>query len=122
MTESVPSVQPRMTTAVGTDPHLNRPDVAPADSAEARVGVEPVVESAVTQSSILITEQEVLFGTAAAVRVPGKKTAGRWTALLRPRRLSTRSTTDECAAKDRHYPRHYDFLERALMGREMDRL
>ena len=76
----------------------------------------------VFQPPDLITEQEVMFGTAVAVRVPSKETAGQWIALLRPRRLFTRSTADKRVAKHRHYPRHYDFLERALMAREMDRL
>ena len=121
MTESLPSIQRRITTATGTPTRLNRPNVTPADSAEGRAGVEPVVEPAVAEAPILITEQEVLFSTAAAVTVPSKKTAGQWIALLRPRRLSTRSTADERAAKDRHYPQHYVFLEQALMAREMER-
>jgi hypothetical protein len=80
------------------------------------------VEPAVAKAPILITEQEVLFSTAAAVTVPSKKTAGQWIALLRPRRLSTRSTADAHSANDKHHPHHYDYLEQALMGREMDRL
>ena len=121
MTESLPSVQRRITTATETPTCLNRPDVAPADSAEGRAGVEPVVEPAVAEAPILITEQQVIFGTAAAVSISSKKTAGQWIALLRPRRLFTRSTADERAAKHRHYPQHYVFLEQALMAREMER-
>ena len=123
MIESLPSIPRRSTTATGTgmSTRLNRRDVAPSDSAEGRAGVEPVVEPAVAKAPILITEQEVILGTAAAVRVPSKKTAGQWIALLRPRRLFTRSTADERAA-NRHYSRHYDYLEQALMAREMERL
>ena len=77
MTESLPSIQRRMTTATGTPTRLNRPDVTPADSAEGCAGVEPVVEPAVAEAPILITEQEVPFSTAAAVTVPSKKTAAK---------------------------------------------
>ena len=122
MTESLPSIQRRITTATGTPTRLNRPDVTPVGSAEGRAGVEPVVDAAVSRVPVLITEQEVLLSTAAAVTVPSKKTAEQWIALLRSRRLFMHSGADEPAAKHRHYPRHYVFLEQALMGREMDRL
>jgi hypothetical protein len=95
MTESLPRIQRHTTTATGMPTRLNRPDVAPADSAEGRAGVE----SAVAETPILITEQEVLLSTAAAVTVPGTK----------------------IATKRRHYPHHYVFLEQALMAREMER-
>jgi hypothetical protein len=121
MTESLPGIQRRITTATETPTHLSRRDVAPADPAEGRAGVEPVVETAAAEAPILITEQQVLFSSAAAVSISSKKTAGQWIALLRPRRLFTRSTADERAAKHRHYPQHYVFLEQALMAREMER-
>jgi hypothetical protein len=121
MTESLPSIPRRITTATGTPTRLNRPDVTPADSAEGRAGVEPVVEPAMAEAPVLITEQEVLFSTAAAVWVPSRKTAGQRSVLLRPRLLFTRSRADERAAKHRHYPHHYVFLEQALMAREMER-
>jgi hypothetical protein len=120
MTESLPSIQRRITTATGTPTRLNRPDVAAADSAEGRA-VEPVVDAAVSGVPALITEQEVLFSSAAAVSISSKKTAGQWIALLRPRRLFMHSTADERAAQHRHYPQHYVFLEQALMAREMER-
>jgi hypothetical protein len=119
MTESLPGIQRRIRRATGTPTCLNRPGVA--DSAEGRAGVEPVVDAAVAEAPILITEQEVLFSSAAAVSISSKKTAGQWIALLRPHRLFTRSTADERAAKHRHYPQHYVFLEQALMAREMER-
>jgi hypothetical protein len=122
MTESLPSAQRHITTATGMPTCLNRPGGAPADAADGRAGVESVLEPAVAAAPILITEQEVLLSTAAAVRVSSKKTAEQWIALLRSRRLFMHSGADEPAAKHRHYPRHYVFLEQALMGREMDRL
>jgi hypothetical protein len=122
MTESLPSIPRRIAVATATSTGLNRPDVAPADPVMGRPGVESGVESAVAEAPILITEQQVIFGTAAALGTPGKKTANQWIALLRPRRLFTRSTAHERAAQYRHYPQHYDFVEQALMAREMDRL
>ena len=121
MTESLPRIQRHITTATGMPTRLNRPDVAPADSAGGRAGVEPVVGAAASRVPVLITEQEVMFSTAAAVTVPSKKTAEQWIALLRPRRLFMHSRADERAAKHKHYPRHYAFLEQALMAREMER-
>ena len=121
MTENLPSIQRRITRATETPTCLNRPGVTPADSAEGRAGVEPVVEPAAAEAPILITEQEVLFSSAATVSISSKKTAGQWIALLRPRRPFTRSTVDERPAKHRHYPQHYVFLEQTLMAREMER-
>ena len=115
MTGSLPRIQRGITTATETPTRLNRPDLVPAGSAEGRAGVEPVVEPAAAEAPILITEQEVLFSSAATVSISSKK------ALLRPRRPFTRSTVDERPAKHRHYPQHYVFLEQALMAREMER-
>ena len=99
MTESLPRIQRHITTATGMPTRLNRPDVAPADSAGGRAGIEPVVGAAASRVPVLITEQEVLLSTAAAVTVPGTK----------------------IATKRRHYPHHYVFLVKALMAREMER-
>ena len=103
MTEILPRIQRHITTATGMPTRLNR------------------VELAVPEAPILITEQEVLLSTAAAVTVPSRKTAEQWIALLRPRRLFMHSRADERAANHKHYPHHYVFLEQALMAREMER-
>ena len=80
------------------------------------------MEPAVAEAPILITEQEVLFSSAAAVSISSKKTAGQWIALLRARVACSRvRQAHERAAKHRHYPQHYVFLEQALMAREMER-
>jgi hypothetical protein len=121
MTESLPRTQRGITTAAEAPTRLNRADVAPAGSVEGRAGVESVLKPGVAEAPILITEQEVLLSTAAAVTVPSKKTAEQWIALLRPRRLFMHSRAGERAAKHRHYPHHYVFLEQALMAREMER-
>jgi hypothetical protein len=54
----------------------------------------------VSPTEVLISAQQVVFGTAAAL-------GGRRESADPPRR---------------HYPKHYAFLERALMSREMERL
>ena len=113
---------PPITTGSEAPTHLSRQDVIPANPPVGRFGVDPVVQPAVVEAPVLITEQQVMFGTAAAVRAPNKKTAKPRIALLRLRRVFTRSTTHEGAARHRHYLNHYDFLEQALMAREMDRL
>ena len=121
MTGRLPRIRRAITTAAEAPTRLNRPDVTPVGSAEGRAGVEPVVDAAVSRVPVLITEQEMLLSTAAAVTVPSKKTAEQWIALLRPRRLFMHSRADERAAKHRHYPHHYVYLEQALMAREMER-
>ena len=121
MTGNLRRVRRGITTATEAPTRLNRPDVAPVGAAAGRAGVEPVVDAAVPHVPVLITEQEVLLSTAAAVTVPSKKTAEQWIALLRLRRLFMHSRADERAAKHRPYPHHYVFLEQALMAREMER-
>lgn len=77
---------------------------------------EPRTTDVVTGEPVLITEQEVLFGSTAAVSLPRRTASRRLTDAIsgffsyrrRPPRPS--------------YPRHYSFLENALMAREMDRL
>lgn len=99
MTEILPSIQRHIAIATGMSTGLNRPGVAPVDSLEGRAGVESVLEPAVVQAPVLITEREVFLSTAAAVTVPSKTTA----------------------TKRGHHLHHYVFLEQALMAREMER-
>ena len=77
----------------------------------------PTVEASSTE--VLITTQEVVFGTAAAVGVPRQNIRGRLVAITH--RLFATST-DTSRLQPRHYPKRYGFLEDALMAREMDRL
>jgi hypothetical protein len=85
---------------------------APASTADAHD--QPTLQpysaapsDAVGSTEVLITEQELLFGTAAAV-------PGRGRNVSRAERPSRARRGDE--------PRRYGFLERALMAREMDKL
>lgn len=67
----------------------------------------------------LITEQEVLFATAATLRPPSP----RWWARLAAstRRVFATSAADQRPER-RRYPQQLDFVEDARMAREMDRL
>jgi hypothetical protein len=85
---------------------------------------EPALE-ALSAAPILITEQEVVFGTAAAVRAR-PTTMRSWTkatsvALAAVRRMFATPIPDTRQAR-RHYPKRYVFLEHSCMSREMDRL
>jgi hypothetical protein len=78
----------------------------------------PSVE--VTSAEVLISTQQVVFGTAIALGAGRRKSiAGRLVAIAR-RILTT--PTDASVPQRRHYPKHYGFLENALMAREMERL
>jgi hypothetical protein len=70
----------------------------------------------VSSPELLITEQEVVFGTAAAVPLQRGKIGRRLVAML------FAMSAAASRPRARHYPRRADYLERALMAREMDRL
>ncbi len=70
---------------------------------------------------MLITEQQVLFGSA-AVLAPAK--TRRWSYSVYEVSASVRAvfTRPERPRAQRHYPRRYGYLENAAMSRAMDRL
>ena len=94
-----------------------QPDVIeqPADVAE----VSP-------RTPVLITEQQVLFATAAAVPLHPTRTTRRWTDAVRAIGASLRTafvtSSDEALPKRHHYPSRNDFLQDSRMAREMLRL
>jgi hypothetical protein len=91
---------------------------APHGMPDAVAAVEPVTDE-VTQTPVLIAEQEVVFSTAAAVRVRPVKTRRGLIAVLRG--IFVDSTANE--RPRRHYPpRRHSYLEHAAMAREMHRL
>ena len=104
MTESLPRIQRHITTATGMPTRLNRPGVAPVDSAEGRAGIESVVD---TRSG---------GGADSDHRTRSASQHGGRSDGLRARRPPS-------AAREasEHYPHHYVFLEQALMAREMER-
>jgi hypothetical protein len=77
----------------------------------------PSVE--VSPTEVLISTQQVVFGTAAALGGRRERIGGRLVAVVR-RFLVT--STDGSGPQRRGYPKHYGFLENALMAREMERL
>lgn len=87
-------------------------------------GIEPTLE-AVSRAPILITEQEVVFGT--AVAAPPRPTTTQWwteatsVVVAAIHRMFATSAPDARPAH-RHYPKHYVFLENSCLAREMDRL
>jgi len=76
-----------------------------------------------TGTQTLITEQQVLFSTAAAVALPPAKTR-RWSDTVSAvgTALHAMFATSEKPPAQRHYPKRHVWLDNALMAREMDRL
>jgi hypothetical protein len=92
---------------------------APHGMPDAVAAVEPVTEE-VTQKPVLITEQEVVFSTAAAVRVRPANAHRGLIAVLRGIFVNSTATAEK---PRRHYPpRRHSYLEHAAMAREMHRL
>ena len=78
-----------------------------------------------TETQVLITEQQVLFATAAALPLRPAKTGRRWAeavAIAASVRAAFVTSGDEAQPKRRHYPARNDFLEDSRMAREMFRL
>jgi hypothetical protein len=75
---------------------------------------------------VLITEQQVLFATAAAVPLQPAKTRRRLVEAARAIGASSRAafvtSSNEAQPKRRHDPSRNDFLEDSRMSREMLRL
>jgi hypothetical protein len=88
-----------------------------ADPVEERISQAPAVEASSTE--VLISTQQVVFGTAATAGVRRESIGARFVAIMR-RMVMT--STDEASPRRRHHPKHYAFLEQALMAREMERL
>jgi hypothetical protein len=84
---------------------------------------EPAVTSEVPIAStqVLITEQEVLAGTAAAA---GLRSTSRWSLIAALRHLFARSQRAPRAprAPRQHYPRRASYLDGPRMARAMERL
>jgi hypothetical protein len=75
-----------------------------------------------TETQTLITEQQVLFSTAAAVALPARKTRG-WSDTVVALATAVGSWVTSAAKPPKPvYPKRHVWLENALMSREMDRL
>ena len=88
---------------------------------ESRETVTSQPTTAETQA--VITEQQVLLSTAAAVALPPAKTR-RWGDAVRAVSGALRAMfkASEKPPARRHYPQRHAWLDNALMAREMDRL
>ena len=75
-----------------------------------------------TQTPTLITEQQVLFSTAAAVALPPARTR-RWSDTLSAMTAAVGGwLTSAVKPPKPQYPKRHVWLENASMSREMDRL
>ena len=75
------------------------------------------------RTPVLITEQQVLFATAAAVPLQPDRTGRRWTeAVLAFLTAAFVKADNASQPKRRHYPSRHDYLEDSRMAREMMRL
>jgi hypothetical protein len=91
----------------------------PADPRDVAIDSEPIAEP-VTAPLVLITEQSVVFSTAAATPLPRPTRRRGVMAVLRAIFLSS---SQDNAPAPRHYPpRREAFLEQAAMARELHRL
>jgi hypothetical protein len=84
---------------------------------------QPAAVEASPRTPTLITEQQVLFATAAAVPLQPARTGRRWTESARAFLTAAFvKSGNESQPKRRHYPSRNDFLENSRMAREMMRL
>src|SRR3954471_24509772 len=90
--------------------------------------VEPAADvvEVTPHAPVFITEQQVLFATAAAVPLHPVKTSRTWTESLRvivaSLRAALMTSSHDARPKPRHYPVRNDYLEDSRMAREMFRL
>ena len=84
------------------------------------------VTEAAPRTPVLITEQQVLFATGAAVPFQPAKIGRRWIETVRVIEAGLRATvvtsSNEARPKRQHYPARNDYLENSRMAREMFRL
>ncbi|MDT5208659.1 MAG: hypothetical protein QOF67_1074 [Mycobacterium sp.] len=73
-----------------------------------------------TDTQALITEQQVLFSTAAAEALPSATTR-RWSDTVSTAVRAMFAAPERRPARQ-HYPKRHAWLDNALMSREMDRL
>jgi hypothetical protein len=93
-----------------------------SDAAAVLETQSPLSDVEAPPAPTLITEQEVVFGTAAAVRPPSTTWWARAARVLAaPTRVFVTTAADS-QPKRRHYPPRLDFLDDSRMDREMYRL
>jgi hypothetical protein len=98
-------------------------DLSTTTRPNTQISVEPSPAPAQTTSvaePTLITEQQVMFSTAAAVALPAK--THRWTDVLVSFAAAVRRAAGPPQPVQGHHSERYLYLQNALMSREMDRL
>ncbi|MFI5508419.1 hypothetical protein ACIA48_13180 [Mycobacterium sp. NPDC051804] len=81
-----------------------------------------VIPAPSSEGTTLITEQQVLFATAAAVAVPRVRPS-HWSAAVKAiSHAMTTVFTDSRPSAQRYQAQRFTYLENALMSREMGRL
>jgi hypothetical protein len=84
---------------------------------------QPAAVEASPRTPVLITEQQVLFATAAALPLQPARRIQRWTESVRAfLTVAFVKSGNDSHPKRRHYPSRNDFLEDSRMAREMMRL
>ncbi|OHV03039.1 hypothetical protein [Mycobacterium talmoniae] len=91
----------------------------PANPVDAVKNARSPAESTQSATAVLITEQEVLFGTAAAVRAPRTGAGQRFTRAVQQMLMGLVAWVSDPRP---HYPNTRDYLEPSRMAREMLRL
>jgi hypothetical protein len=92
-----------------------------AATPDAAVHVGPSTESRPARiTPVLITEQEAVFGSSAAVSLPRTTIRHRLARALR--RILVASQPILRSPRRRHYPSRHEYLERSFLAREMFRL
>jgi hypothetical protein len=113
-----PSMSAKGRPANGQGDEMSQSTTAPAITREAVHEVEPTSEKdGTTPEPVLITEHEVLFSTRVALLVRKASDPLRLIDAIRVAAGSLRLPPPR-----QHYPMDTGYLERARMGREMDRL
>ncbi len=96
--------------------------LTPLGASSNAVEQPPTVEAS-PRAPVLITEQQVLFATAAAVPLRPARTTPHWIQAIRAMLFTASvSSSNDARPKRRHYPPRNDFLEDSRMAREMFRL
>lgn len=81
--------------------------------------IEPVDASS---TGVLITTQQVLLSTAAAVGVPRENAGARLVATVRHMFATPTKTSRPSRQGTRYQPKRYAYIENAAMARAMERL
>jgi hypothetical protein len=100
-------------TKAGTNNQTPKTESAPAASVEQS-----------TDTAALITEQQVLFGSAAALAPSPAVAPARRRNVANELATSVRAlfTRPEKSRAPKHHPQRFTYLEQSAMSREMDRL